>query len=387
MWTFFKIINFIWLLASTRMWMTTYIPMLPLMIVVDLLMMICLSLLPIKIEFTKRTGLIFLAYILIALWETWSVGYKIAAFNILSYFPALVLIMLPVSYLKELLVCSTKWYAIMLIPSILLYGILIFVPLPSFGKFVHPVYVPFDNYIFYIKTSWDNGILTRFNAFFLEPGHQALLSSFLLIANKFRFKECKWLIILLASIVFSFSLAGYLLSFIGFVLLKVNTLWKGLAVAMATILLVVGVQTFLGDDSSINKLILERMEKDDSQGIKGNNRFSGNTDYVFERSLKNGDVLTGVSDKVNMELITGAGYKIYIIQYGAIGALLALFFYLTLIPSEPDYRYTAAFLTVLILCFMQRSYPSWYSWLFPYITGIYIAKADKDFRLQHLPTL
>lgn len=387
MWTFFKIINFIWLLASTRMWMTTYIPMLPLMIVVDFLMMICLSLLPIKIEFTKRTGLIFLAYILIALWETWSVGYKIAAFNILSYFPALVLIMLPVSYLKELLVCSTKWYAIMLIPSILLYGILIFVPLPSFGKFVHPVYVPFDNYIFYIKTSWDNGILTRFNAFFLEPGHQALLSSFLLIANKFRFKECKWLIILLASIIFSFSLAGYLLSFIGFVLLKVDTLWKGLAVAMTTILLVVGVQTFMGDDSSINKLILERMEKDDSQGIKGNNRFSGNTDYVFERSLKNGDVLTGVSDKVNMELITGAGYKIYIIQYGAIGALLALFFYLTLIPSEPDYRYTAAFLTVLILCFMQRSYPSWYSWLFPYITGIYIAKADKDFRLQHLPTL
>ncbi|MCM1489658.1 MAG: hypothetical protein NC095_02360 [Muribaculum sp.] len=378
MWTFFKIINFIWLLSSTRMWATTYLPILPLMMVINVLMILCLSMLPIKIEFTKKKGWVFLVFVLIAVWNTWCAGYKISIFTLLGYFPAIILIMLPVSYLKDLLNFTTKWYAILLIPGLLLYWVILFVDLPSFGQFIHPVYKPFDNYIFYIKNTFDHGTIARFNAFFLEPGHQALLSTFMLIANRFRIKECKWSIILLLSVIFSFSLAGYLLLFLGFVLLKINSIGKAIAVATVTALLIIGGRTYLGEDNSLNVLILERLEKDDSQGIKGNNRFAGDTDFVFERSLESGEAWFGISDKVNMDLILGAGYKIYVIQYGIIGALLALFFYISLIPPNPDYRYTLAFLIVLTTCFLQRAYPDWYSWLFPYITGIYTAKASDN---------
>lgn len=382
MWTFFKIINFIWLLSSTRMWATTYLPILPLMMVIDVLMLLCLSMLPIKIEFTKKKGWVFLVFVLIAVWNTWCAGYKISIFTLLGYFPAIILIMLPVSYLKDLLNFTTKWYAILLIPAIILYWILLFVKLPSFGQFIHPVYKPFLNYIFYIKTTFEYDTIPRFNAFFLEPGHQALLSTFMMIANRFRFKECKWLIVMLVSVMFSFSLAGYLLLFVGFVLLKINSLGKAIAVATVTVLLFIGARTYLGEDNSINKLIFERLERDESQGIKGNNRFSGDTDFVYERSLESGEAWFGLSHKVNMDLILGAGYKIFVIQYGIIGVILALCFYISLIPPNPDYRYTISFLVVLALCFMQRSYPDWYSWLFPYITGIYTIKASDTPKLE-----
>lgn len=363
--------------------MTTYIPMYPMLFVANVLMVFGLGFLPIKIEFTKKTGWVALAIIVISLWECWCGGYMIGLYTMLSYLPAIYLILLPASYLKDLLGFATKWFAILLIPALLIYWALLFVPLPSLGKFIHPVYVPFDNYLFYIKTTWDNGIFTRFNAFLLEPGHLALLSAFLIIANRYRFKECKWLIVLAISIIFSFSLAGYLLTFLGFILLKINSIGKALMVIALTLVVVVGLKTYLGDDSSLNKLILERMERDESQGIKGNNRFSGNTDFVFGRALKSGDAWIGVSDKVNMDLISGAGYKIYVIHYGFIGVILALMLYLSLIPPRPDVRFTAAFLIVLILCFLQRSYPGWYSWLFPYITGIYVAKADKTEKVLH----
>lgn len=377
MWTFFKIINFIWLLASTRMWLTTYFDMLPVLAMVNILMVVSIGMLPIKIEFSKKTGLILLAITAIVAWESWCDSYKVGLFTLLSYLPAMYLTFLPVSYLKDLLKSNTTWFAIMLVPALLLYWVLLFVHLPSFGKFIHPVYVPFDNYLFYLKTTWDNGILTRFNAFFLEPGHLALLCTFLLVANRFRVKEFKWLWVLLVSVAFSFSLAGYLLTFMGFVLLKIDSILKGILAVALTIAVVVGLQSFLGEDSSINKLILERIERDESQGIKGNNRFSGNTDFVFERSVKSGDVWFGVSDKVNMKLVNGAGYKIYLVQYGIVGALLALLVYITLIPPHPDYRYSVVFIVILMMCFMQRSYPGWWSWLFPYVAGSYVAADEK----------
>lgn len=380
MWTFYKIVNFIWLLTSTWLWVTTYVPMFPMLILVNAVMVFILTMLPVRIEFTKRTGMILLAIALMTLWQCISAGAVNAAYSLLCYLPALYLTLLPKEAIGSLLKFSTKWLAILLIPALLIYWALFFVSLPPLGQFVHPVYVPFDNYLFYLKTTWDNGVVDRFNAFLLEPGHLALLCCFMLIANRFRFKQCKWLIVLAISIIFSFSLAGYLLAFVGFILLKVDSLWKGAAIVAATAIVVVGVQTFTGEDSSINKLILERLERDESQGIKGNNRFSGDTDFVYDKALKSGDVWTGLSDRVNMDMILGAGYKIYVIQFGYIGAILALFIYLTLIPPDPDYRFTAAFLIVLMLCFVQRSYPGWYSWLFPYVAGLWVESKNNAAR-------
>jgi len=336
----------------------------------------------VKVNFDLKTGVLAIAAICLILWYTFIDGFVFGALLFLELLLVFILIQLPYEYLKSLLTFCTKWLAILLIPSLFLYWALLFIDLPSLGKFVHPVYVPFDNYIFYIKSVWDNGIFPRFNAFFLEPGHLALMCTFLTIANRYRFKQCKWLWVFLISVIFSFSLAGYILYLVGFILLKIDSIGKAMLAVVLAICVVAGISIVGEGDNAMNKLIIERLERDESSGIKGNNRFTESTDFVYEQSVKNGSAWIGVKNVTNMKVIEGAGYKIYVINYGFIGVILALFFYLALIPSDPDYRYTICYLVVLILCFFQRSAPEMYHWLFPYAIGVYLAKYEKKRRLQ-----
>ncbi|MDE7347753.1 MAG: hypothetical protein K2N48_13565 [Muribaculaceae bacterium] len=378
MWNLFKLTNFFWLLASTYIWITSTINQGPILIVVNMVMFLCLTIMPVKFRFDALTGRVIAVIILIGMWYLYIDGPVMGLITILMYLPVVWLLQLPFEYKKDLLEFTTKWYAILLIPSLILYWVTLFINLPSLGEFVHPNYVPFTNYVFFIKTTFDYGTLVRFNAFFLEPGHQALLSTFIMIANKFRFKACPWLWVLLASTIFSFSLAGYLLATMGYILLKVNTLLKGLIVGMLGALVIGAAISWSGGNNALNDLIISRLEQDSSKGIKGNNRFDSSTDHTYAKAVKHHDLWVGVKEKTNMEMIAGAGYKIYIINYGLIGVALSLLLYLSVIPARPDYRFTIAFLIVLALCFMQRAYPSWYSWLFPYVIGIYIAKGEKE---------
>lgn len=377
MWGVFKFVNFFWLLASTYIWITSLIPMMPLLVLVNCVMIICMNFLDLRIEINHTVGRVLLAIIGLVIWSIYVDGVVMGVITGMMYMPVLYLIQLPYDKLKDLLGFVTKWYAVLLVPALILYWLSLFVSLPAFGRFVHPNYEPYINYIFYIKTTYDYGTFERFNAFFLEPGHQALCSSFLMMANQYRFKQCPWLIVLAAGVIFSFSLAGYLLAFAGFVLLKVNNLFKLLLTIGCIVAFFIGVQIWSGGDNALNELIVERLEYDESKGIKGNNRFFNNTDAVYKKAEKNGDLWSGVSGKANMELIGGAGFKIYILKYGLIGVAFALLFYLGVIPPNPNYRYSISFLIVLILCFMQRSYPNWYSWMFPYVVGIYLAKGEK----------
>lgn len=378
MWNLFKIINILWLFSSTYWWITATMSLTPILVLVNVLMWGCSAFLPGKLNIDMKLGVSVALLLAISVWYTYIDGVVMGILVVLMYLPVFTLIRLPGHYQRDLLKFTIKWYAILLIPAIAIYAITLVRPIPWKMMYEHPNYKPYVNYIFYLKTTYDYGTFDRFNAFFLEPGHQALLSTFLIIADKFRYKSNPWLWVLSFAVLISFSLAGYLLLAVGFVLLKINSIAKMLAVGVIFAGVIVGLQNLSGGNNAFNELIISRMERDKDTGVKGNNRFAGDTDYVYARALKKGDAWVGVYGKVNTEDVVGAGYKIYIIHYGFIGALLALGFYLSLIPNRPDWRYTAAFLIVLLLCFMQRSYPTWYSWLMPYVLGIYLAKSDRE---------
>lgn len=382
MWNLFRLTNLFWLLASTYIWITALFNQGPILIVVNLLMVLCLGMMPVRFKLDAVTGRTAAAIVLIGLWVLWIDGPVMGMTTILMYMPVLWLLQLPFEYKEDLLKFTTKWYSILLIPGLLEYWATLFISLPSLGQFVHPNYVPYTNYGFFIKTTYDTGMLVRFNAFFLEPGHQAILSTFMMIANKFRFKSCPWLWVLALSTMFSFSLAGYMLAAAGYILLKVNTVIKAAVVGTIGTIVVVAAINWSGGNNALNDLIITRLEQDSNKGIKGNNRVDQNTDHTYAKAVKHHDLWLGVKEKTNMKLIAGAGYKIYIINYGLVGVILALLFYLGVIPPRPDYRFTIAFLIVIILCFMQRAYPSWYSWLFPYVIGIYVAKGERERALQ-----
>lgn len=378
MWIIFKAINLFWLLASTYIWITALIPQPLLLVGTNIIMLISLSMLPFKIELSMKNGFVLFATIALSIWMTVTDGWLLGVLTFLMYLPAQYLMILPYEYQCDLLKYVTKWYAILLSVSLVIYWMIFFIPLPSFGQFVHPIYPPYTNYLFFIKTTAEYSYIVRFNGFFLEPGHQALVSTFLLIANKFEFKRLPWLFVLVAGVIFSFSLAGYILAILGFAFIKVNTLMKGLALTAVVAAVVGGAMVIGGGDNDLNTLIIKRLEYDETDGIKGNNRFYNNTDYEFQKLSGTKYFWTGVNGRVNMKLIGGAGYKIYILHYGMVGTILAFLFYLSVIPTNPNYRYTIGFFAIILLCFLQRSYPFWYSWIFPYVLGIYIAKGEKE---------
>lgn len=383
MWTIFKIVNFFWLMTATAAWPMALYNQGPILLVVDTVLIILMSFLPIRINLNIKTAVLVAIIMGLVFWSTYINGAVYGAITTLQFLTVLIIIQLPYTYLKDLLYFTIKWFAILLIPSIILYWSLIFIDLPSFGQFVHPVYVPFKNYIFYIKSTWDNGIFPRFNAFLLEPGHLAILSTFLTIASRYNYKDNKWLWVLGISTLFSFSLAGYLLYTMGWLLLKINSVGKALTASVILIAAITGAIGFGGGDNAVNKLILERLERDEHAGIKGNNRFTDSTDFIYQQAVKKGKAWSGVKNETLAENVKGAGYKIFVINNGFIGIILALLFYIAVIPSNPDYRYTISYLIILALCFIQRSAPEMYHWLFPYITGIYLAKYEKERRLDN----
>ena len=386
MWTIFKLLNLFSVFITSYIWFTALLPLGPLMLVLNVCMIACLPFLPIQFRFDGRTGLILLALLGIVLWTIYNENIAIGLLMVCMYLPVLYLIPLPREYQKDLLRFVTKWIAISLIPGLLIYWITLFVNLPSMGMYVYPSYDPFVNHIFYLKSTHDTGMFVRFNAYLLEPGHLAMMCEFFLMANKFDFKKNPWLWVMVVAIMFSFSLAGYLITFTGFVLLKVNTIGRALAMLAVLAGLIVGVQNFSGGDNAVNQLILDRLKYDEEKGIQGNNRFFHNTDFEYQKALKNGDYWAGVSHKANMALIGGSGFKIYILKHGLIGVLLVLAFYIALIPPRPDWHFTLAFLFILALCFVQNSYPGWSSWLMPYVLGlnIYSKRGDDD---QSYPTV
>lgn len=371
MWNLFKVLNLITVLSSAYFWVTANIPVLIIMTIMDIAMFSCLLTLKIKFSFDGYVGRILLALTALLIWTIFNENVGMGMGFLIQYVPILFLIALPREHQLDLLKFVTKWFAILLVPSLIIHWITLFISLPPIGTFVMEGYEPFDNYIFYLKDTFDYSlIIERFNAFFPEPGHLSMVCVFLMMANRFDFKKNPWMWVILTAVFFSFSLAGYILSLTGFILLKINSLTKSIIASAFLIMLVVAAINISGGDNALNQLIIERLKYDKSKGIQGNNRFFNNTDFEYNKAVKNGDYLTGVSQKVNMKLISGAGFKIYILQHGMIGMFLVLALYISIVPPRPDWHFTLAFLFIIILCFMQNAYPNWYAWLFPYVLGL-----------------
>ena len=100
--------------------------------------------------------------------------------------------------------------------------------------------------------------------------------------------------------------------------------------------------------------------------------------------MSTGDLIQGVGNdeiqKINDastgsfgDSIRGAGYKIFFIREGIIAAVAYLFIYLLMalykIPKEQK-LYSYGFVVLIIITFIQASYPSSFSLLVPFVLVI-----------------
>ena len=376
-------------LASSAVWVNQYIALTPYYYMVFLCVFILFFTTKQKtIRMTQRFYILIALCVLYCFVISRSVNLLSAIAKMMEYLIAVILLFLDRRYQRYLLTWITKTMSFIIGISILIYILLFFVSLPAFGTFIaaNDFYAPFNNYIFFLQSTNIVDVF-RFNGPFLEPGHLGIVSTFLLYANKFRFREQPYLWILLAAVIISFSLSGWMLTLIGFLFVRVHDAKTLVISAVCVSAMYLFAVNYNEGDNYINSLVVERMEYDEDKGIKGNNRFSTGADRYYEVLRYKGKLAWGVGDSLTWKDVQGAGYKMYFIHYGYVSAFVVLMMYWFMLPPGKKDKYQYGFLILIVVCFMSRSYPNWYSWLLPFVlaTNLEGRKQNADVSVASSP--
>lgn len=276
------------------------------------------------------------------------------------------------SYREKLLQDFTKWFAVLTGFSLVCFLLRNYVPFPMINSFNLEGYPEtFYNYGIFLGSSLSE-FIPRFSGPFIEPGHLGIACVFFMYANHLRFGKNYYMWTLLAVCIATFSLAAYVLLGMAFILQMKIKLYK--IILYSSLLLgsyYYITQVWDGGNNPMNALIVSRLSYDEDKGIAGNNRFNHDTDSKYEEWMKSGDLITGKGLKFYTEqkkngVLGGAGYKIYIIQYGIIGTALIALLYFMMAQYSNDKRFAYVFFILVVLCFLQRTYPLWLSWMIPY---------------------
>lgn len=287
---------------------------------------------------------------------------------------------------------------------ILLPGILLHIYFQIAGFFPSiPIQYPnsnnylFFNYFFLIKGAASyqaEGI--RFQSVFLEPGYLGALLTFLLYLVKFNMKKLTT-IILFFSLTMSLSLAGYIISVMGWIFYKWSMKARISNYVVGFLLLTIalwGASQYNGGDNYVNTFIVQRVIGDDDQFEYGNKRTSEMADIYLEKSISDGSVIVGLGtekiEKINggkdwasygnySNTIRGAGYKIYLLYKGVICVVAFIMMYMCFGGEKfaKKTRYMWGFFFIILLVFLQASYPTSFSWLIPYIIGSRLTIAER----------
>lgn len=319
---------------------------------------------------SHSTLLFFLLFAIASLWNTIQENTGIGLVLMTSPFLFFLLAM-PEDHKIRMLNIWTRLYACILLVSLVAFWISWVPGVPDGGIVINEAadgYV-YTNYWLCIRGAFYD---IRFNSLFLEPGHTAMIAAFTIMANNFDLKNKFVLIILICSF-FTFSLAGYVLFIAGYFMKRVfqysfKEACKNIVgyVALLACSYLVAI-SYNDGDNLVNTLIVERLQYDDEVGISGNNRTGERTDDTFYDFMRSGEMLSGMPPKKyssyrDAELISGAGYKLYIMQKGIIGTFLILFFYYILYRNGTNRSLMLCMLVMYIMAFIQRAYPTWAVW-------------------------
>jgi hypothetical protein len=224
-------------------------------------------------------------------------------------------------------------------------------------------YDTFQNYYFFIS-SGDYGPLNRFSSIFTEPGHLGMICSILLYVNGYTWKDWRNIIMTIA-LIWSFSLAGYMLYLFGIIVYQITTnrnvarLIKNMILSILGIIVLVSAVNLINSDI-IETKILDRLELDSEKGISGNNRNTKYFDLAYD-NLEPYDLILGLPPATLIAKgysVGNSSYKNFIMQDGYLGLLLltiCLALYAKSFPSKRGY----GLLALLALSFLQRPYILW----------------------------
>ncbi|MFR9607652.1 MAG: hypothetical protein SNG34_04095 [Rikenellaceae bacterium] len=273
----------------------------------------------------------------------------------------------------EILVFITKSFATLLAISLCFFlaRYILGINLPH--TVVNHVYnYPFECYTFFIVGCRVDMFMPRFMSVFSEPGFLGLAGGYLLYTQSFSMK--KWYnIIILISVILSFSLTGYVLLILGAVLHFMFGTNKHRLVIISGlslfIFIAVGViQNYNGGNNQLNTLILNRLIIEDGD-LSGNNRFTDDFESNYKQFVKSNDIILGKSNYSDDQRGGSAGYKVFFYRYGIVGLVLMLLLYYSF-TNGYSYRVYAGLCIVYLAAFIPQAQCMLSTWLISFICGL-----------------
>lgn len=234
-------------------------------------------------------------------------------------------------------------------------------------------YNSFYNYYFFI-ISGDLGLFTRFQSVFTEPGHLGFVSALLLYINKYDLK--KWQVwSLIISLLWSLSLAAYVLLIAGFVIYIWSTSKNTtkvifrLTAALFACIFIVNIYYQDNRDSVFSQLIIERLQLNSDGSLAGDNRNTKDFMQYYNEFTTTLNSIVGLGAKEYSMLQFNGGnssYRCFVLEYGYLGLVLLMLFGMSNIRPGNSKQYWGLFF-LYCLSFIQRPYALWEIESFPFI--------------------
>lgn len=288
---------------------------------------------------------------------------------ILSFFLALSLSQLECRKTLEFLTNALAWIIGISLPVWLLH--IFVIDIPSIGQidnsdFKGMEYI-MDNHLLFVTLSGSDSF--RFYSMFDEPGVLGTLSAFILFANKYNFRNFKNVIILLGAI-FSFSLAFYVISFLGYMFYAFQSLRKFCFSVIFLFLLAFITYNLLKENLAFQYSIIDRIQSSNVENMESRTGYK--TTRFYNNFWVSSDAILGIGDdRMRSEgLKEGQSYKLFIIEYGWLSIVCLLLMYAALAGK---FNRTVLMLFVLYcLSFLQRpfAFTIWQIFLFYCIASV-----------------
>ena len=296
-----------------------------------------------------------------------------------------------------------KWLGWILSIGIAIYILvaILHIPLPNLGvvfaDYGHGTAGVIDtrmqNYVCYlhvVDSIHSSYSFNRFNGPFIESGDLGCGAAFLLFAARYDFRRYKLLWTIALALLFSFSLAGFVLTAVGYLLIQLfNNKLKMRSVCIL-ILLIIAVYSFgtlyNGGDNVLNETIFSRLQMDSEKGFSGNNRSSEMVTDVFLASTMDLKQFFFGVDRITLQYLTdsqfaggvfGDGFISFFVRLGLLGAVFTILPYIMYAKMTLNRKYAFSFLVVFILFFFQRSQAFWLVYALSFVYGCVVADLDK----------
>lgn len=246
-------------------------------------------------------------------------------------------------------------------------------PLPSWDTQYNDGQYFYTNYFLFMvddRSLWL--LIPRFSSVFLEPGHIGTAAALLLFTQMGHWKRW-WNVVLVITVLISFSLAAYVIFFsIIFFSLWIkgrHVVRKALWAIVVTAVVVTGSFFYNEGDNMLHNLIVLRLEINEEGTLEGDNRVKDWFESEYESFLHSPDIWLG-RNKGEEDLQGNTGYRVYIYDYGLVGLALIIIFYMSAMMKAESRRVWISVMLVAVACFYVRSHSLYYNVFIPlYVTA------------------